>query len=79
MDLPVNPPVKPMLAKAVDVVLIGNINGPHTLYEGTTDDVKREVFYALDAGVDIIAREEIALVIKEHFIKINIGVIERNF
>ncbi len=45
-----------MRAKA-KMVLIGNINGPHTLYEGTTDDVKREVFYALDAGVDIIAPE----------------------
>lgn len=39
------------------MVLIGNINNPRTLLEGSTEDVRREVFYALDAGVDIIAPE----------------------
>lgn len=39
------------------MVLIGNINNPRTLLEGSTEDVRREVFSALDAGVDIIAPE----------------------
>jgi [methyl-Co(III) methanol-specific corrinoid protein]:coenzyme M methyltransferase len=45
-----------MRAKA-EMVLIGNINAPRTLLEGTPEDVEREVSYALDAGVDIIAPE----------------------
>lgn len=39
------------------MALAGNINGPQTLYNGTPEDVRREVFYALDAGVDLIAPE----------------------
>lgn len=39
------------------MVLVGNINNTRTLLEGTAEDVRREVFYALDAGVDIIAPE----------------------
>ena len=42
---------------SAEMVLIGNINNPRTLLEGTIEDVRREVFYALDAGVDIIAPE----------------------
>ena len=37
--------------------LVGNINSPVTLYAGTPDEVKREVFEALDGGVQIIAPE----------------------
>jgi|WetSurMetagenome_2_1015567.scaffolds.fasta_scaffold258954_1 MtaA/CmuA family methyltransferase len=39
------------------MVLLGNINCPKTLYEGTRDDVRMEVFNALDAGVEIIGPE----------------------
>jgi [methyl-Co(III) methanol-specific corrinoid protein]:coenzyme M methyltransferase len=39
------------------MVLVGNINNPRTILEGTPADVEREVFYALDAGVEIIAPE----------------------
>ena len=45
-----------MKAKA-DMVLIGNINNPKTILAGTRDDVRREVYRALDAGIDIIAPE----------------------
>ncbi len=37
--------------------LAGNINNAETLLRGTPDDVRREVFAALDAGVDIVAPE----------------------
>ena len=40
-----------------DMVLIGNINNTDTLVGGTRQDVCREVFRALDAGIDIIAPE----------------------
>lgn len=48
--------------RAVEIVgdrisLVGNINNPETLLNGTPEDVRREVFYALDAGVEIIAPE----------------------
>ena len=39
------------------MALLGNINNPQTLFSGTRQDVEREVFYALDAGVDIIGPE----------------------
>ena len=39
------------------MVLCGNINNPRTILEGTPEDVEREVFYALNAGVDILAPE----------------------
>ena len=42
-----------MRAKSTQV-LLGNISTDQTLYNGTKEDVKREVFYALDAGVEII-------------------------
>jgi [methyl-Co(III) methanol-specific corrinoid protein]:coenzyme M methyltransferase len=45
-----------MRAKAT-VSLCGNINNPRTLLQGTPEDVTREVFYALDAGVEILAPE----------------------
>lgn len=37
--------------------LVGNINNPVTLLSGTPEDVAREVRYALEAGVHIIAPE----------------------
>jgi MtaA/CmuA family methyltransferase len=48
--------------RAVEIVggrmsLVGNINNPETLLRGTPEDVRREVFYALDAGVDVVAPE----------------------
>ena len=39
------------------MALCGNINNPRTILEGTPEDVEREVFYALNAGVDILAPE----------------------
>ena len=45
-----------MKSKA-SMALCGNINNPRTILEGTPEDVEREVFYALDAGVDILAPE----------------------
>ena len=37
--------------------LCGNINNPNTILSGTPEDVEREVFYALDAGVELLAPE----------------------
>jgi len=37
--------------------LCGNINNPNTLLSGTPEDVEREVFYALDAGIELLAPE----------------------
>ncbi len=45
-----------MRAKA-KMALAGNINNTRTLLQGSREDVRQEVFYALDAGVDIIAPE----------------------
>ena len=45
-----------MRAKA-KMALAGNINNTQTLLKGDREAVRREVFYALDAGVDIIAPE----------------------
>lgn len=45
-----------MRAKA-SMVLLGNINNAQTLLKGTREDVRREVFYALEAGVEIIGPE----------------------
>jgi len=39
------------------MALAGNINNARTLLQGSREDVRREVFYALEAGVDIIAPE----------------------
>jgi [methyl-Co(III) methanol-specific corrinoid protein]:coenzyme M methyltransferase len=40
-----------------NMVLLGNINNVHTILEGSKEDVKKEVFYALDAGIEIIGPE----------------------
>ena len=37
--------------------LCGNINNPSTILSGTPEEVEREVFYALDAGIDLLAPE----------------------
>jgi len=39
------------------IPLIGNINNTVTLLEGSREDIKREVYRALDAKIDIIAPE----------------------
>jgi [methyl-Co(III) methanol-specific corrinoid protein]:coenzyme M methyltransferase len=40
-----------------DMVLLGNINNTQTILHGSKNDVRKEVFYALDAGIEIIAPE----------------------
>jgi [methyl-Co(III) methanol-specific corrinoid protein]:coenzyme M methyltransferase len=37
--------------------LVGNVNNPEVLYQGTPDDVYRQVRYAVKAGVNIIGPE----------------------
>ena len=39
------------------VSLVGNVNNPEVLYQGTPDDVHRQVRYAVEAGIDIIGPE----------------------
>ena len=39
------------------MTLVGNINNPKTILDGTPEDVEREVFYALNAGVEVLAPE----------------------
>ena len=39
------------------ISLVGNINNPKTLYQGTPDDVYRQVRYSIAAGVNIIGPE----------------------
>lgn len=40
-----------------DISLVGNINNPQTLLQGTPEDVYKQARYAIDAGVHIIAPE----------------------
>lgn len=47
---------KEMRAKS-NMVLLGNINNIQTILQGSIEDVKKDVFYALDAGIEIIAPE----------------------
>jgi [methyl-Co(III) methanol-specific corrinoid protein]:coenzyme M methyltransferase len=47
---------KKMRAKS-NMVLLGNINNIQTILQGSKKDVKKEVFYALDAGIEIIGPE----------------------
>jgi [methyl-Co(III) methanol-specific corrinoid protein]:coenzyme M methyltransferase len=37
--------------------LVGNVNNPQTLFQGTPEDVRKQVRYAVEAGVDMIAPE----------------------
>ena len=39
------------------ISLVGNVNNPEVLYQGTPEDVYNQVRYAVDAGVNIIAPE----------------------
>jgi [methyl-Co(III) methanol-specific corrinoid protein]:coenzyme M methyltransferase len=39
------------------IALVGNINNPQTIFAGTPDDVRAEVYACMDAGVDMIAPE----------------------
>lgn len=39
------------------IALIGNVNNAQTLFQGTPEDVRRQVRYAVEAGVDIIGPE----------------------
>ena len=39
------------------ISLVGNISNPETLYSKDVDDVKKEVFDCLNAGVQLIAPE----------------------
>jgi uroporphyrinogen-III decarboxylase len=38
-------------------VLIGNVNNPRTLLQGTPEDVYRQARYAIESGVEIIGPE----------------------
>jgi uroporphyrinogen-III decarboxylase len=37
--------------------LVGNVNNPRVLYQGTPEDVHRQVRYAVKAGIHIIGPE----------------------
>lgn len=39
------------------IALIGNINNAQTLYQGTPEDVRKQVRHAIESGIDIIAPE----------------------
>ena len=39
------------------ICLVGNVNNPQTLFQGTPEDVRKQVRYAVAAGVDMIAPE----------------------
>jgi [methyl-Co(III) methanol-specific corrinoid protein]:coenzyme M methyltransferase len=39
------------------ICLVGNVNNPQTLLQGTPEDVRKQVRYAIEAGVNIIAPE----------------------
>ncbi len=39
------------------ISLIGNLNNPKTLFQGTPEDVRQQARYAIEAGVDIIGPE----------------------
>ena len=40
-----------------EMALVGNINNPTVLYRGTPEDVRKQVRYSVEAGVEIIAPE----------------------
>ena len=40
-----------------DLALVGNINNPQVLLQGTPEDVFKQARYAIEAGVHIIAPE----------------------
>ena len=52
-----NDPQQAMDAVDGKIALVGNINNPGTLYARGPEEVRQEVYRALDAGVDLIAPE----------------------
>ncbi len=52
-----NDPQLAMDAVEGKIAMVGNINNPETLYARGPEEVREEVFRALDAGVDLIAPE----------------------
>ena len=52
-----NDPTEAMKAVDGKIRLVGNINNPTTLYARGPNEVREEVFKALNAGVQIIAPE----------------------
>ncbi|MDP6692603.1 MAG: MtaA/CmuA family methyltransferase [Alphaproteobacteria bacterium] len=52
-----NGPDESMATVHGDIALVGNINNPETLFSKAPEDVKREVFANLDAGVQMIGPE----------------------
>ena len=52
-----NDPQQAMDAVDGNIALVGNINNPETLYARGPEEVRQEVYRALDAGVDLIAPE----------------------
>jgi [methyl-Co(III) methanol-specific corrinoid protein]:coenzyme M methyltransferase len=52
-----NDPAQAMAAVDGKIRLVGNINNPTTLYARGTEEVRKEVYRALDAGVQLIAPE----------------------
>ena len=52
-----NNPAESVQAVGGRIRLVGNINNPETLYAGSVEDVRQQVFAALNAGVDLIAPE----------------------
>jgi [methyl-Co(III) methanol-specific corrinoid protein]:coenzyme M methyltransferase len=39
------------------ISLVGNINNPEALFNGTPEDVYKQARYAIEAGVDLIGPE----------------------
>jgi [methyl-Co(III) methanol-specific corrinoid protein]:coenzyme M methyltransferase len=39
------------------VSLVGNVNNPEVLYQGTPEDVYKQVRYGVEAGINIIGPE----------------------
>ncbi|MAU24904.1 MtaA/CmuA family methyltransferase [Chloroflexi bacterium] len=71
-----NSPQESMDAVNNKIALVGNINNPETLYSKEADDVKKEVFECLNAGVQLIA-PECAIPLKtkaENLVAINEGI-----
>ena len=71
-----NSPQEAMDAVDNKIALVGNINNPETLYSKDADDVKKEVFECLNAGVQLIA-PECAIPLKtkaENLVAINGGI-----
>ena len=52
-----NDPKKAVDTVAGRIALVGNINNPETLYARGPEEVRKEVYQALDGGVDMIAPE----------------------